>query len=757
MLAPLFWRPSTLTSSYYANLKSSALKMLSMGNVEEASPLIDKLLNEFPSAPEPYYFSGLRALLGGDNAQARDALVQALSFDSDNASVRMNLGVAYQRLGDFEQAVEHMSAAISLAPDNLQARINLGSCHVECRAWRPARETFLEAIKVHGKNATCVCGLADVERGVGNWRRAQQLYEQALELVPDHANALKNLSIVLLLLQENDQVVELSRKAVSDDPDNLDAYVSLGKALVAQEKYEEAMDVFAAAFERDSNHVDIIVQIASNFSVIGDFPEASSWFNRALELAPDNGEAIIGMAKVMGDGDMHLQGLKLLEEKEALLSHTSQFWATRAELQWDEGDADDALESLSKAREIAPQQIGLYCRVGHILSSSGRIDEAERSYLQALEQQPNSVAAISGLATIKKNSLADEYVERAHILLDNKQLPDGNKASLHNALSYYYYGQKNHELAAQQMAAANHYQWISKSRQGWRYDPNDYRNTIKNLKQDYTPEAVEHHRAFGNPSTLPVFIVGMPRSGTTLTEQILARHPAVLGVGERNFAGTALSAYQNLYAQKFKMPLEVAIRKCIAEPDSEVLEMVAQEYLRALNDQIEKSGKPDIQYVVDKMPDNYQNVGWLKLLFPNAHIIHARRDMRDVAMSCWQTQFGSIRWACNTEHLVARFECYADLMEHWKAVFPDGYLEADYESLVADQEEGSRRLIQFIGLPWDDICLKFYESDRLVRTASITQVRQPIYKSSVAKWAPYEELIPELIKPLGQLMEKYRG
>ncbi|MGB1465881.1 MAG: sulfotransferase, partial [Alcanivorax nanhaiticus] len=397
-----------------------------------------------------------------------------------------------------------------------------------------------------------------------------------------------------------------------------------------------------------------------------------------------------------------------------------------------------------------------YCRIGHILSSSGRIDEAEQSYLQALDQQPNNVAAISGLATIKKNSLAFEYVERANRLLENTELPDGHKASLHNALSYYYYGQKNHALAAQHMAEANHFQWVSKSRQGWRYDPLDYQNTIKRLKQDFSPNAIAQHKGFGNSSTLPVFIVGMPRSGTTLTEQILARHPAVLGVGERNFAGTALNAYQNLYAQKFKISLEAAARKCIAEPDAEVLEMVAQEYLRALNDQIMKSGKPDIQYVVDKMPDNYQNVGWLKLLFPNAHIIHARRDMRDVAMSCWQTQFGSIRWACHTEHLLARFECYADLMEHWNTVFPDSYLETDYESLVADQEGGSRRLIEFIGLPWDELCLKFYESDRLVRTASITQVRQPIYKSSVAKWTPYEELIPELIKPLGQLMHQYR-
>jgi len=148
------------------------------------------------------------------------------------------------------------------------------------------------------------------------------------------------------------------------------------------------------------------------------------------------------------------------------------------------------------------------------------------------------------------------------------------------------------------------------------------------------------------------------------------------------------------------------------------------------------------------MPDNYSLVGWLLTLFPKARIIHAKRDARDVALSCWITQFGAIRWACNEDHLVERIKQYQRIMNHWHKVIPGRFIEMNYEDLVANQEIESKKLINYIGLNWDEKCLRFYESDRIVRTASITQVRQPIYKKSVAKWRSYENSISHLFEKI---------
>ena len=144
------------------------------------------------------------------------------------------------------------------------------------------------------------------------------------------------------------------------------------------------------------------------------------------------------------------------------------------------------------------------------------------------------------------------------------------------------------------------------------------------------------------------------------------------------------------------------------------------------------------------MPDNYALLGWILTLFPRARIIHCRRDLRDVALSCWQTQFGKIQWASRIEDLTARINDYRRVMEHWRVVLAGRFLEIEYESLVANQEVETRRLLDWIELPWDAACLRFYESDRVVRTASITQVREPIYNSSVGRWEPYGPYLPQI-------------
>jgi hypothetical protein len=237
-------------------------------------------------------------------------------------------------------------------------------------------------------------------------------------------------------------------------------------------------------------------------------------------------------------------------------------------------------------------------------------------------------------------------------------------------------------------------------------------------------------KGWGSDSEMPVFIVGLPRSGTTLIEQILASHPHVFGGGEMTLAEESVRALPARPGVADEPLARVARldRAGVAEAANAYLER-----LRALGGGAAR--------VVDKMPENYVNLGYIACLFPRARIIHCRRNVRDVALSCWMTHFTKIRWTDDPAHFAAHVVDYRRIMKHWDSVLPLEILDVDYEATVADLEPNARRLVAWCGLEWDPACLAFHETKRTVRTASAAQVRQPVHRRSVERWRNYEEAL----------------
>ncbi len=234
-----------------------------------------------------------------------------------------------------------------------------------------------------------------------------------------------------------------------------------------------------------------------------------------------------------------------------------------------------------------------------------------------------------------------------------------------------------------------------------------------------------------------MFIFGLPRSGTTLIEQVLASHSRVHGAGELRLARQTFEAIPGTLGRS-EPPLD-----CVPHLDAAALRLLAERHdkrLLALNDRAER--------VVDKMPDNYLYLGLLAALFPHATFIHCRRDLRDIAVSCWMTDFRSIRWANDPSHIASRFQQYRQVMNHWKEVLPVTIHEVDYAETVANLEGVARRLLAACGLDWEPACLEFHRTQRPIRTASVIQVRQPVYKKSVARWKNYERDLGELFAAL---------
>jgi hypothetical protein len=249
-----------------------------------------------------------------------------------------------------------------------------------------------------------------------------------------------------------------------------------------------------------------------------------------------------------------------------------------------------------------------------------------------------------------------------------------------------------------------------------------------------TPDFFRRIGGLGLETEVPVFIVGLPRSGTTLVEQILAGHSQVFAAGETKLAGDTMAALGGPGADPFDG------LRALDRWTAQRLALRHLERLRAL--------RPTALRIVDKMPDNYLYLGLLAVLFPRAKFIHCRRDLRDVAVSCWMTHFQDVRWANDQQHIASRFVEYQRVMDHWRAVLPAPVLNVDYEETVADLEAVARKLVAWCELEWEPKCLEFQRAKRPVSTASAVQVRKPLFGTSVGRWKRYEQALAPLFARL---------
>jgi hypothetical protein len=330
-------------------------------------------------------------------------------------------------------------------------------------------------------------------------------------------------------------------------------------------------------------------------------------------------------------------------------------------------------------------------------------------------------------------------VERMEAFLAREHLSDWKRSTLHHGLAHVYDARRDYPRAAAHAAKGNAFRGEVWARQGKTYSRDEHGGFVTFLTKQFRPEFFERVRGWGLDTEAPVFVVGMPRSGTTLLEQILGSHPKVHGAGELPISKQVIDRVPEWLGAR------AAPAACMAQLTREVVRQAGTEHLSRL-----RALHPTAERIVDKMPDNYLWLGFLAALFPKARFIYSKRDVHDVAVSCWITNFKQIRWANDPHDIAARVRDHLRLMEHWRAVLPVPVLEVEYERTVDDLEGVARRMIDFCGLEWDPACLAFHESKRTVRTASLSQVRQPVYTRSVRRWKNYEEPLAELF----QLLER---
>lgn len=399
-------------------------------------------------------------------------------------------------------------------------------------------------------------------------------------------------------------------------------------------------------------------------------------------------------------------------------------------------------ESRQPDASLAPdlQAAGL----ARTLEDIGRAEDAERCYRRVLALHPLHPWALGQLLSLKGAAADDALCAAAKRALEQEATPDSAKALIGYGLGKALDGQGDHDAAFAVIRCAND----ARRRQAGAFDADAFERRIERLIDTFTMEFFEERAGFGVDSDLPVFIVGMPRSGTTLTEQILDRHPQMFGAGEL----THLAELAAGLRQRFH--LEASWPECAALLSEENIRENAHAYLAKLRARAPRGALR----ISDKSPLNFHHLGLAALLYPNARVVHCQRDPIDTCVSIYFENFRPNQtYATDLGELAAYYQGYERLMAHWRRVLPLPMLHLRYEETVVGLDERARALVDFMKAPWDARCLDFHASDRAVQTPSRWQVRRPIYTSSVGRWRRYrrhltalENAFPESARQTGE-------
>lgn len=539
------------------------------------------------------------------------------------------------------------------------------------------------------------------------------------------------------LLQANisDRATEAAHRAIDANPQDPAGHVILGVALMQSGKPEEAVTSLREAVRLAPESTDAQANLASALSRSGDLPAAAQAWRDTLRLRPDDVTSLISLGIILVEQKLAGEAVVPLRQAVAIDPDNPETHHILSVALLNDQQAAEAEVPARAALAIAPENSKYLIVLGEILTARGRFEEAASALRAALVHNPSATRAHFGLARIGKPSeLMQDIPKLQHILADPAEsIFDRIDAGF--ALARLFQSAKDYDAAFETCEAAGKLVIGRLRDKGVSFDLDRVQREVNQLIALFTPEKLANTRTWGNPSDVPVFIVGMPRSGTTLTEQIVASHPRVYGRGETKAVVDAIEALNKAAADSGTGVWTATNVRSAADSLLRQMQALDANALR----------------IVDKLPDNLLNLGHIAMLFPRARIIFCRRDLRDVAISCFFENFSDgVEWSFDLTDIGARAYQMERLFVHWKHVLPLPMLEVQYEELVADLEGQSRRLIDFLGLEWDPACLAFHKTDRQIMTASHWQVRQPLYASSVGRWRAYR-------KHLGPMIAAMRG
>jgi tetratricopeptide (TPR) repeat protein len=602
-----------------------------------------------------------------------------------------------------------------------------------------AEERYLSILAIDPGHVPALLHLGALRLQQGRHDDAIRLTREAHARDPWHAETHSNLGTALHMSGCHSEAVDCYEAALAIDPDAAESYYGLGLALHALRRYEEAAACHERALAIDPDYAEASCGLGAALAALNQYPRAAGCFRKSLDIDPEYVEALCGLAEALHAQKCDDEAVGVYAKAVALRpSHPQTVVAFGVALQA-AGRHREAIEQFRKAATIMPDFGDARLHLGTALAQIGRIAEAEIAFEDAVatdSANPHYAFALVNARRMHDDDPGLAALRRIENRLDT--LGGDERILFHFAFAKALADLSQHDQSFAHLVTAN-----TSKRGTFSYDAAEASAALERMQAIFTAEFIARHRGAGDPSPLPIAIVGIPRSGSTLVEQILASHPGVLGGGERpDLAAAMKTAKLDLAAPDFFAACAVI--------DRAQLDRLGADYLARLTAAAHAAGCAGAQRITDKMLSNYCFLGLLHLALPNARIIHTRRDPIDTCLSCYSKLFeAEIPYAYDLGELGRHYCGYDALMTHWRRVLPaESMLDVQYEELVADFEPQARRIVAHCGLDWDDACLSFYKTERVVRTASVTQVRQPIYRTSVGRWRPPQDVLLPLLDGL---------
>ena len=716
-----------------------------------------------------YYFNLGQALsIQGRLTDARKAYTQALKLKPDLYSARFELGLTYVQEKKHTQAIPFFQDVLKKKPEHVQAAFQLGEClqilkhHPEAikaykmaiaanpqpgPSWRnlalslqetgklkAAVSAYQEALKSLPEDARIWHNLGNIHRRRGHMGKAIKAYQEALALNPELPELYYNLGAVLEHIGRLDDAriaFERYLKLAPKDAETPKVLCHLGRVLRLQEKRPGALKCYEMALKMNPRMPQAFNEVGLLFLELNQADKALMCFEQSLKLKPDLEDAALRRAysaQVLGDLDAAEDYYKHAVEMNPnnLMAHLGV-----AGVDKERGDFEAAEDHFDKILQRSPEHLEALAGKAAVLEKQRRFDEAYALMQPIVEKGIKNASLANYYALVcqrlKKYDQAIDYL--LLVLEDEAKIHFKLRCPLYFRLGEMYDKRKEADQAFAYFIKGNELK-------SHNFDMKIYQKETDLAIACFTPEFMATLPRADHGSRKPIFIFGMPRSGTTLTEQIVCSHPEVHGAGELRFMG---KIKQDL-RQQMGDTLESwqAYYRSLTVAD---LNLMARDYL----EQIEALAPEGTLYITDKMPGNFQSLPLMTLLFPEATFIHCQRHLLDTCLSCFSKDFNHLEFTNDLESLGTYAQQYQRQMKHYLEAVSVPVLGVQYEATVADQEAASRRLIAHCGLDWDERCLDFYKTERHVKTASYDQVRNPIYTSSVARYKPYETYLQPIM------------
>ena len=679
----------------------TAMKLYQAGRFEQAKHICGQITQARPKLADARNLLGVILQAMEDSAEAVKELKKAIEINGNIAQYHSNLGEIERQRGNTDKAMYSLRRAIGIDENYAQAYNNIGIIYYDKGEFEEAAKNYEKALSIEDNYPEAHNNLGNALRSLDKGEEALKHYESAIMLREDYPEAYNNMATVLRDKDMREESEHAYRKALQLKPDYTEAYNNLASLLIQESELDEALRVLGEGLKVDEKNIPILVNVARVQMEKTNYEAVEMACKLAIQEDPGSAEAECVFGQLCHELDKF----------------------------------EEALKHFEKAISLNPSYGEANNHYGIALKSVGRLDDARDQFRKTLTLNPKAFGAYSNLADLEKFDKKSDLLKDMEKLMKEAEDPDTERyMALHFALG------KAYDDSGQYDKAFKHFSRGAKlKRAKLDYKEDETAKFFKDIKATFPAEIFKNPPFEGIETEKPFFILGMPRSGSTLTEQIVSNHPKAFGAGEIKTLARSVGMLRSKFPNLAKYP------GLIDKMNPKHYAAIGEMYMEYIN-----SVGGDAERVTDKMLSNYYFVGLLHLIFPKAKIINIVRNPVDTCLSAWTKLFkDDMPHSYDLGEMGRYYLRYEDIMAHWHKVLPKGVLlQVNYEDVVNNIDKKAREIIKFAGLEWDEACVNFHKSKRPVKTASVVQVRKPVYKTSIERWKNYEKHLKPLLVAL---------